>query len=169
MERLFPLWQFILSLECGPMPNLMASRPNIGGAVCKSSLIQFLVPHRKVWLRPAAGVPCSNAASIGERKTWTQSEFCTWQNSIRGAKALKMYSVPAQKTTKHRAKFSWPPVSDVAAVTKPRREIGENLLGYPKLVNPSQLLVGRSTPYCENLWGRYCCLISFFSGCRYVP
>ena len=28
---------------------------------------------------------CSNAANIGERKTWTQSEVCTWQTS--GAKA----------------------------------------------------------------------------------
>jgi len=31
-----------------------------------------------------AGVLCSNAANIGERKTWTQSEFCTSQNSFRG-------------------------------------------------------------------------------------
>ena len=108
------------------MPNLMATRPNIGGAVCESSVIPFLVPHRKVWLRPAAGVPCSNAANIAERKTWTQSEFCTWQNSVRGQKPPKMYiySVPAQDTTKDRGKFGWSPVSDVAAVTKPRREIG---------------------------------------------
>jgi len=28
----------------------------------------------------------------------------------------------AQETAKHRAKFCWPLVSDVAAVTKPRRE-----------------------------------------------
>jgi len=34
-----------------------------------------------------------------------------------------IYSVPAQETAKHRAKFGWPPVSDVAAVTKPIREI----------------------------------------------
>ena len=33
-----------------------------------------------------------------------------------------LYCVPAQETAKHRAKFGWPPVSDVAAVTKPRRE-----------------------------------------------
>jgi len=31
----------------------------------------ILVPRRKVWLTPAAGVPCSNAANIGERKIWT--------------------------------------------------------------------------------------------------
>ena len=32
-----------------------------------------------------------------------------------------IHSVPAQKTAKHCAKFSWPPVSDIVAVTKPRR------------------------------------------------
>ena len=31
----------------------------------KSSVIPFLVPCRKVWLTPTAGVPCSNAANIG--------------------------------------------------------------------------------------------------------
>jgi len=66
------------------MPNLMAAQLNIGGALCDSSVILFLVRHRKVLLMPAAGVPCSNAANIGEGKTWTQSEFCTWQNSVRG-------------------------------------------------------------------------------------
>jgi len=53
-------------LECGPMPNVMAAQPNVGGAVCESSVIPFLVPRRKVWMTPAAGVPCSNAANVGE-------------------------------------------------------------------------------------------------------
>jgi len=44
----------------------------------------------KLWLTPTARVPCSNAANIGERKTLTQSEFCTWQNSVRGQEAPKM-------------------------------------------------------------------------------
>ena len=33
-----------------------------------------------------------------------------------------VYNVPAQERAKHRAKFGWPAVSDIAAVTKPRRE-----------------------------------------------
>jgi len=33
-----------------------------------------------------------------------------------------IYSVSAQETAEHRAKFGWPPVSVIAAVTKPRRE-----------------------------------------------
>jgi len=71
------------------MPNVMATQPNIGGALCESPVIQFPVARRKVWLMPAAGVPCSNAANIGERKTWTRSEFCTWQNSVRPRKSIK--------------------------------------------------------------------------------
>ena len=55
--------------------------------------IPFLVPRRKVWLTPTARVPCSNAANIGERKTWTQSEYCTWQNSVMGQEPPKMYIV----------------------------------------------------------------------------
>jgi len=69
------------------------------------------------------GVSCSNAANIGERKTWTQTELCTWQNSVRGKIPRKcIYTVRAQETAKHCAKFGWPPVSDIAAVTKPTRE-----------------------------------------------
>ena len=53
-------------LECGPMTNVMAAQPNtgLGGALCESSVIPFLVPRRKVWLRPAAEVPRSKAANI---------------------------------------------------------------------------------------------------------
>ena len=57
------------------MPNLMAAQPNIGGALSESSVIPFLVSRRKVWLTPAAGVPCSNAANVGELKTWTKVKF----------------------------------------------------------------------------------------------
>jgi len=49
---------------------------------------------------------CSNAANIGERKIWTLSEFCTWQNSVRGQEPQKcIYYIPAQEMAKHRAKF----------------------------------------------------------------
>ena len=40
---------------------------------------------------PAAPVPCINAANIGERKTWTQSEFCTWRNAVREQELPKMH------------------------------------------------------------------------------
>jgi len=63
----------------------------------ESSVIPFLVPHRKVWLTPTARVRCSNAANIGERKTWTQSAFCTWQNSVRARAPKIQYSVAGRK------------------------------------------------------------------------
>jgi len=85
------------------MPNVMAAQPNIGSALYESSAIFFLVPRRRVWLTPSAGMPCSNAANIGEGKTWTQGEFCTWQNSARGDKSPRkcIYNVPAEETVKH--------------------------------------------------------------------
>jgi len=105
------------------MPNMMAAQQNIGGALCDSSVIPFLVPRHKVWLMTAAEVPCSNAANIGERKTWMKSEFRMWQASIRGQDPQKcIHSVAAQETAKRRAKFGWPLVNNVAAATKPRRE-----------------------------------------------
>jgi len=59
------------------MSNVMAAQPNIGGALCESSVIPFLVglPRNKVRLTAAAQVPCSHTANIGERKTWAQSVF----------------------------------------------------------------------------------------------
>jgi len=106
------------------MPNVMAAQPNIGNALCESSVIPFLVVRRKFWLTPAARMPCSNAVNIGERNTWTQSEVCTPGKILSGGKGPRkcIYDVPAQETAKYRARFGWPPVSDVAAVTKPRRE-----------------------------------------------
>jgi len=38
-----------------------------------------------------------------------------------------------------------------------------------KLVNRSQPLVARSSPYCGEMWRTCWCLTSFFSDCRYVP
>jgi len=53
------------------MPNVMAAVPNIGGALCESSVIPFIVRRRKIWLTPDAGVLCGNAANIREHETWT--------------------------------------------------------------------------------------------------
>jgi len=47
------------------------------------------------------------------------------------------------------------------AVTLPRRETRWNYQGCPKLPDRSQPLVGRSSPYCEDMWRRYCCLRFF--------
>ena len=153
-------------LQCGRTP-VMAAQPNIGGALCKSSVIPFCVPRCKVWLTPADGVLCSNAANIGERNTWTQTEFYTWQNSVRTQDPRKCtYSVTAPETP-NIVQYGWPPVSDIAAVMKARRETRWNLLGCPKLRNQSQLLVRQSLPHCAHMWRRYCCLTTF-SDCQYM-
>jgi len=88
-------------LQYGSMPNVMTACPNIGGALSESSVIPFLVPRRKVWLTTAAGVPCSNAANTGERKTWTFSEYCTGQNSARGSRATEKCIYTLSQKTSH--------------------------------------------------------------------
>ena len=130
----------------------------------ESSVIPFLVPRRKVWLMPTARVPrCINVANTGECKCWTQSESCTWQNSLGDKSPQKcIYSLLAHEMAKYRAKFGSSPLTDVDTVTKPRCETRWNLLGCPKLPNRSQQLVGQSSPYCEDMWRRYCFLTSFF-------
>jgi len=60
------------------------------------------------------------------------------------------------------AKFGWRPLLQCCAVTLPRRETRWNLQGCPKVPNRSQPLVGRSSPYYEDISRRYCCLTSFF-------
>jgi len=62
------------------------------------------------------------------------------QNYVRGQelppqkkqKQKSINSVPAQETAKRRARFRWPPVSDVAAVTKARRENPLKFAGVPQ-------------------------------------
>jgi len=65
-------------------------------------------------------------------------------------------------------KFGWRPLLECRAVTLPRRETRWNWLGCPKLTNRSQPLVGRTSPYCKDMWRSYCCLTSFFPDCRYM-
>ena len=60
------------------------------------------------------------------------------------------------------AKFVWRPLLECRAVTLPRRKTRWNLQECPKFDNGSQPLVGRSSPYYQEVWRRYCCLTSFF-------
>jgi len=53
------------------------------------------------------------------------------------------------------AKFGWRPVLECRAVTLPIHESRWNLQGCPKLANRSHPLVGRSSPYYEDMWRRY--------------
>jgi len=49
------------------------------------------------------------------------------------------------------------PCSNAAKTRKPLK-----FAGVPKLANRSQPLVGRSSPYYQDMWRRYRCLTSFF-------
>jgi len=145
------------------MPNVMAAQPNIGGALCESSIIPFLYHAAKFGWCPllecrAVTLPIQEKARLGCKVNFAAGKIPLGGKSPRKC----IYSGPAQETAKHHAKFCWPPVSDVAAVMKLKRETRWNLLGCPKLVDRSQPLVGRSLPYCKAMWRRYCCVTSFF-------
>jgi len=58
------------------MPKVMAAQPNIGGALCESSVNPFLESCRKVWLTPAAALPCSNGANKKRRKKEESHHSC---------------------------------------------------------------------------------------------
>jgi len=154
--------------KCGPMPNVMAALPNVGGTYYESSVIPFLVPCSKVWLTPIP-LPCSYAAKIGERKTWTQSEFCTWQNSVSGQDPRKcIYSVAAQETTKI-VQSLMTSVEHYRCSNEAKTRYPLKYAGVPQTHQSSSASsIGQSSPYCEDMWRRYCRL-TFFPDCRYVP
>ena len=81
-----------------------------------------------------------------------------WANAHRDGRPAKYRWRPLFNA----AEFGWRPVLECHAVTLPRRETHWNYLGCPKLTKRSQPLVGRSSPYCENMRRRYCCLKRFF-------
>jgi len=81
-----------------------------------------------------------------------------WANAQRDGRPAKHRWRPLF----YAAKFGWRSRLYCCAVTLPRREGRWNLKGCLKLVNRSQSLVCRSSPYCENMWGTHCCLTSFF-------
>jgi len=133
-------------LECGPTPNTMAPweyrRCHLLKITrSKSSVIPLLVRRREVWLTPTARVLCSNAANIGARKSWTQSEFCTWQNSVRQQPPKRIHCTsPGEGQTSCKV---WLISGERRRCSKkPSRETRWNLLGCPKLPNWSQPLVG---------------------------
>jgi len=81
-----------------------------------------------------------------------------WANAQRDGRSAEYRWRPVFNA----AKFGWRRLLECRAVTLPRGETRRNLLGCPKLTKRSQPLVGRSSPYCKDMWGRYCCLTCFF-------
>jgi len=81
-----------------------------------------------------------------------------WANAQRDGRPAKYRWRPLFNA----AKFGWRPLLKCCAVTLPRRESHWNLQWCPKLANRSQPLVGRSSPYYEDMFRGYRCLTSFF-------
>jgi len=81
-----------------------------------------------------------------------------WANAQRDGRPAKHRWRPLFNA----AKFVWRPILECRAVMLPRCETRWHLQECPKLANRSQPLVGRSSPYYDDMWRRYCCLTSFF-------
>jgi len=96
--------------------------------------------------------------NITQQKQTTQEKTRMWANAQRDGRPAEYRWRPLFNA----AKFGWRPILECRAVTLPRRETRWNYLGCPKLAKRFQPLVGRSSPYCGNMWRRYCCLTCFF-------
>jgi len=92
---------------------------------------------------------------LGEEKKKKEEHIRMWANAQRDGRSAEYRWRPLLNA----AKFGWRPLLECHAVTLPRREPVEIC---PKLANRSQPLLGRSSPYYEDMWRRYCCLTSFF-------
>jgi len=73
-------FQVNIKLDCGPMPNVMAALSNINGALCKSSVIPFLLLRRKLWLTPvfnchAVTLPIQESARDGHKLNFTAGKI----------------------------------------------------------------------------------------------
>jgi len=124
-------------------------------------------------------IPCTTSQSLADAHCWSavhsrcqysrmQDLDAKWILHVakfhHGARAPKNIYVVCQprKWPNTMQSFVDFPLSDVAAVTKARRETGWNLLGCLKLANQCQSLVHRSSSCYEDMCRRYCCSTSFF-------
>jgi len=140
-----------------------AAQPNIGGALCESSVIPFLVPCHKVWLTAAAREPCSNAGNIGEHKNWMQSKLCSWQNSVKN-----VYIVYQPR----RRPNIWQSFVDLRWATCSNEAKTWNRLKYAGVPQTHQLISVISGLKFSILRGHLeeiLLLNKFFSDCRYMP
>jgi len=114
---------------------------------------------------PAPSIPTSPSGSSFFLVSFvTDSKLETWVNAQRDGRPAEYRWHPLFNA----AKFGWRPLLECRAVTQRSRETSWNLQACPKLANRFQPLMGRSSPCCEDMWGRHCYL-TFFYDCRYMP
>jgi len=94
---------------------------------------------------------CKRLAEIQDAN-YNVGQYQTWWSPCR------IQVVPSVQ----RRKVWLTPLLACRAVTLPRHESHWNLQRCPKLAKRSQPLGGRSSPYYDDVWGRYRCLTSFF-------
>jgi len=90
--------------------------------------------------------------------SWKKQKLEMWANAQRDGRPAEYRWCPLFNA----AKFGWCPLLEYRVVMLPRCETRWNLLGYPKLTNGSEPLLGRSSPYYEDMWRRYWRLTCFF-------
>ena len=112
------------------------------------SILPVYKPLQKVW----------SSWGFMFHSAWKYHQLEMWANTQRDGRPAEYRWRPLFNA----AKFGWRPLLECRAVTLPRREMRWNVQGCPKLANGSQPLVGRSSPYYEDVWRRYRCLKDFF-------
>jgi len=100
------------------MPNMMAAMPNIGGVLSCPVLNVTKFGWRPVLECRAVTLSVYENVRFGRNVNFAAGKIPVGGKSPRKC----IYNIPAQETAEHRAKFGWRPLSDVGAVTKPRRE-----------------------------------------------
>ena len=116
-----------------------------------------------VWLAPTTQVPCSNVANIGERKTWTQSKFCTWQNSVMGYEPRNVYIVYPPKKRLNIVqslvdlRWAYRRCSNEAKTRNPFNICWVSQT--PEPISAANANGPKFTILCENMWRRYCCFL----------
>jgi len=83
-------------------------------------------------------------------KYWRRTKLEMWANDQRDSRRAQYRWRPLFNA----AQFGWRPLLKCCAVTLPRRKT--------RCANRSEPIVGWSSPYFENMWGRHCCLTVFF-------
>jgi len=126
--------------------------------------------HCKVWLTPTTRVPCSDATNIGERKTWMQSKFCSWQNFVMGQEPPKMYILytsPGDGQTSCKVWLASVEQRHCSNEAKTRNPL--KFAGVPQTPEPISAAAGLKFSI---LWGNVEEIVlfnKFFSDCRYMP
>ena len=135
------------------------------------------ITRHRSWIQKWYG-QCKWYKQIGYTYKHTKRKQTTrmWANAQRDGRPVEYRWRPLFSA----AKFGWRPLLECRAVTLPRRETRWNLLGCPKSLNGSQPLVYCIAcllfmlhscilnwwwwidDNCEDVWGRYCSLTSFF-------